>query len=271
VSPAVEDYRRVVDAFAARMEEELGDDLRSIILTGSMGRNQVVPGKSDLLDAVVVLRRGTLEDRERHERSLRAIVDSCQLVASSGLPFGHPCFFWEEGELADQDGLFMLGTVSPRSSRILAGVDVRPELSPGADAEAAARCVFFALSQRFMYPLSVFLDVPELPESQQATLFQRLVNMSKGLPLLVCAALGSPAEEALAPGKVRQILPDVDFGVLDEILAIRRGERPLPGMEGLRSLLRRALELGERIQDEVLASGTSPWRDLLASAPEAPA
>jgi hypothetical protein len=69
------EHRRVVrEAVASRLEGELGDLLRPVILTGSLGRGQAVPGKSDLLDAVVVLRRGALDDREAYERGLRAMV-----------------------------------------------------------------------------------------------------------------------------------------------------------------------------------------------------
>jgi hypothetical protein len=155
-------------------------------------------------------------------------------------------------------------TASAAMSRIVAGEDVRPRIAGGEGAAAVARCVLFALRQRFVFPLSSCLQTEEVAESELSVLFERLVNMAKGFPVLTCLALGPPGSELAAPGELRRALPDVDFGILDEIAAIRRGDLPLGGAEGARTLLQRMLELDERINDRVLARGAEPGRELLA-------
>jgi hypothetical protein len=264
MSPTVEDYWRVVEAIASRMEGALGDDLRSLILTGSLSRNRAVPGRSDL-DAIAVFRRGALDDREAYQRHVRALVDAFRFVASSGLPPGHPFHFSYEEELADQDCLYTANSQAfPDSSRIVAGEDVRPQIVAGIGAAAVARCVLFAMRQRFLFPLAAVLNAGELSAMEQGVLFERLVHMAKGLPIFACLALGLPSGENVGPRELRAALPEVDFGVLDEIAAIRRGEMALGGAEEVRGLLRRSLELSEAVNDRILAQGVEPWRDLLS-------
>lgn len=261
--PTLEDYWRAVSSFVTEMDR-LGDAIKAIILSGSLARGQAIPGKSDLLDALIIFRRGVLEERAEHRRIVEAMVDAHTALAGCGLPFVHPCHYFAEDELADLEGLYFSGAASPDASRILAGEDVRSRMSPGPGAEAAAHCVFFAMRQRYMNPLSVSLLATELPESQQIVLFRRLCNMEKRLPLSVCVALRLGAGEAAAPRRLRQALPDLDYGVLDEIAAIRHDDLPLGGDAGVRSLLRRALILGEQINERILALGIEPWRELLA-------
>jgi hypothetical protein len=260
-TPTLEDYWRAVDGFVAGMSP-LGDDLEAILLSGSMARNEAIPGDSDLLDAVVVVRRGLLDERKGFSRVVEQILAACEPLARSGLPFSHPPFFYAEDELDDLEDLYRGYLVSTRSCQVLCGRDLRPAFLAGPGATAVARCVLLAMERRFMHPLSVFLLPWELSKNLQDVLFQRLVRLWKYYPLMACVALGLPIERTTPIESLRPAFSHLDFSVFDEIHAIRRGDHAA-GPEELRGLLRRAFDLGERVNEKLHGSGMEPWGDLL--------
>ncbi len=261
MTPTLEDYWRAVDSFVTTMGR-LGDDVRGILLWGSLARGEAVPGQSDLLDALVVV-RGLLEKPEYFERVVQQILVACAPLAESGLPFHHPPNLYQEEELGDFDATFGPTLVSPDSSRLLLGEDLRPLVHWSDEGQAVARCAFFSLKRRFMDRLSVFLPPLRLSEQHQSILFDRLVDLRKSFPNRACAALGQPASQMHALATLRQALPDLDFSLFDEVAAIRKGERSIGRPEELQNLLRKAFDLMERIEERILTSATSRWSDLL--------
>jgi hypothetical protein len=265
MTPTVDDYWRAVDAFVSDMDR-CGKELRSVILWGSMARNEVVPGKSDLLDAVVVSSPGVLGDRERFERVAREILASCEAMAATGLPFVHPPDLYGEEELGDMDDLYRSSLVSPSSSRVLLGDDLRTAMLGGPGAETVGSCAFFALQRRFMQPLLLFLLPLKLSETEQDTLLHRLAHLRKSFPILACAALGRPANQKDALAELRQALPEIDFSVFDEIAAVRSKTLAPDGPEALRTLLRRAFATCEQVNERVLTSRAQDWNELIVPA-----
>lgn len=265
MTPTIDDYWRAVDAFVSDINR-CGEELRSVVLWGSMARNEAVPGKSDLIDAVVVSSPGVLGDRERFEGVAREILASCEAMAATGLPFVHPPHLYGEEELGDMDDLYRRTLVSPLSSRVLLGDDLRAEMLGGPGAETVAGCAFFALQRRFMQPLSLYLLPPKLSEADQGTLLHRLAHLRKSFPVLACAALGRPTNQKDALAELRRALPEIDFSVFDEITAVRSGELVPDGPEALRSLLRRAFATCGQVNERVLTSQAQDWNELIAPA-----
>jgi predicted nucleotidyltransferase len=261
--PALEDYWRVLDSFVDTMSG-LGEDLVSILLWGSLARGEAVAGKSDVLDLVIVVRRGLLEEREGFQRVVERIVAACEPVERSGLPYSHPPFLYAEEELGNLEDLYRLTLVSPQSSRVLFGDDVRPAVPCVAEARLVASCAFFAMQRRFVHPFTIFLHAATLSDREQAALATLLGQIRSNLPVLACAALGRPSNQADALADLRQALPEFDFSVFDEVAALRRGERPPGGPEDLQDLLRRTFEVAEALGELIQASGPAPWSGLLA-------
>ena len=265
MTPTLEDYWRAVDSFVTAMGR-IGDDLRGILLWGSLARGEVVPGRSDLLDALVVVRRGRLKEPADFDRVVQQILAACAPLAESGLPFVHPPNFYREEELGDFDAVFGPTLVASDSSRLLMGEDLRPLVNWSDEGQATARCAFFSLKRRFLDRLAVFLPPLRLSEQHQKILFDRLVDLRKSFPVMACAALGRPASQVHALADLRQALPDLDFSLFDEIAALRKGERSI-GPEALQALLRKVFDLTERIEERIVASATARWSDLLAVRP----
>jgi hypothetical protein len=251
VTPTLEDYWRAVDAFVTSMDG-LGGDLRGILLWGSLARGDAVPGKSDLLDALVIV-RGPLEKPAHFDQVVEQILVACAPLAESGLPFAHPPILYQEEELGDFDAAFGPTLVSPDSSRLLLGEDLRPLVRWSDEGQVVARCAFFSLKRRFLDRLSVFLPPLRLSEQHQSLLFDRLVDLHKVFPARASAALGRPAGQTHALATLRQALPDLDFSLFDEIAALRKGERSLGRPEELQDLLRKTFDLMERIEERVAA------------------
>jgi hypothetical protein len=181
------------------------------------------------------------------------------------LPFSHPPELHFEHALTDQEGLYFDTLVSPLTSRLTAGVDVRKRMSCDAGALRVARCTMFALRRRFLHPLAAFLHVEDLSPADQETLAARMGMLAKNVPVVLCAALGRSVDDATALGEMRRLLPDFDFGVLDEIVAIRRGERSFSGLGELKDLLRRLFDLLEPLNERILTSGAAAWQDFIVS------
>ena len=228
-------------------------------------RGDAIPGQSDVLDVVVVVRRGLLAEREGFQRVLQRIAAACAPVAKSGLPYAHPPFLYAEDELADVADLYRGTLVSPNSSRVLFGRDVRPEVLSIPEAQAVARCAYFALQRRYLHPFTAFLRPSPLSAPEMGMLWHILAQMRSNLPMVVCAALGRPSNQADALADLRQALPDLDLGIFDEIAEIRRGERSRGDCEDLKRLFRRMFEAGERIGERILAGGAEPWSGLTAA------
>ncbi|HZF08639.1 MAG TPA: hypothetical protein VFE33_07620 [Thermoanaerobaculia bacterium] len=279
MTPTLEDYGWAVDAFVTAMGR-LGDDVRGILLWGSLARGEVVPGQSDLLDAVVVVRRGLLKEPADFTRIVLQILAACAPLTERSLPFAHPPMLYREEELGDFDPIFGPTLVAPDASRLLVGEDLRPRVHWSDEGQAAARCAFFSMRRRFLDRLAVFLPPLPLSEPHQKILFDRLVDLRKSFPVMASAALGRPASQRQALADLREALPDLDFSLFDEIAALRKGERAIGGIggvggiggpEALQSLLRRAFDLAERIEERIVAAAMDRFRDLLAVRPGTPA
>jgi hypothetical protein len=266
MTPTLEDYWRAVDSFVAAMGR-LGDDVRGILLWGSLAGGEVVLGQSDLLDAVVVVRRGLLEEPADFDRVVQQILAACAPLAESGLPFAHPPILYREEDLGDFDAVFGPTLVAPDSSRLLLGEDLRPLVHWSDEAQAVARCAFFSRKRQFMDRLAAFLPPLRLSEQQQKILFHLLVDLCKNFPGIACAALGRPASRLHALTVLREALSDLDFSLFDEVAALRKDERSIRGQEALQGLLRKVFDLAERIEERILASERARWSDLLVVRP----
>lgn len=264
MTPTLEDYFRAVDSFVADMDR-LSDDVRGILLWGSLARGEVVLGQSDLLDALVVVRHGLLKEPAEFQRVVEQILIACAPLTSSGIPFDHPPNLFQEEELGDFDPIFGPSLVSPDSSRLLIGDDPRPRVHLSDEGEVVARCAFFSTKRRFMDRLAAFLPPMRLSSQQQSFLLDKLIDLSKFFPVITCAALGRSTSQKHALTELRQHLSDLDFSPFDVIKALRRGERSLGRPEELQDLLRATFDLSERIEERILASTTTRWGDLLAT------
>jgi len=105
--------------------QRLGPDLVSVLLYGSMARNEIRPGESDVLDVFVVLADTALSDQERFKAALLCMTEASVFLSTTGFPF-HPFHYHSLSELRDgfsaaYDPLWH----SDRTSQVVWGYDLR--------------------------------------------------------------------------------------------------------------------------------------------------
>jgi hypothetical protein len=239
----VSDYTRMVDEFVQAMSG-LGDDVCSVILYGSIVKNTVRPGVSDLIDAVVIFQPGVLQDETACYRALDVMTDISTRLANRGIPF-HPCHyftldFWSA--LAQ----YVPSWESERFSRIAAGRDVRPFLRSADLDFAYVRGLYFASCTQFRRSAALFMS--KLHSSQgPLKIGPFLRNFIRDLPI-PCFACNRPIERADSLLQVVQLFPhELDIRMLQELWErIENAPAHLEHDEAL-FLLEKCIELNETL------------------------
>jgi hypothetical protein len=250
-----EDYRRALAGFVADMEG-LGPDVICVLLYGSLARGDIRPGRSDLLDGVVVLADGVMEERERLGRVLLAMVESCRKLASVGVPF-QPFHYCSAGELGLTPAMFAPIWASRRSSKVLLGDDCRGRMTPTAGSLAAARNAFFR-ARRAAQALSRFSTPSQLSERERRSLEERLIAFRKNILQAALMAAGELTAPEDVMARMKEAVPGVDLSVIDGIDALRSSPSGAVAAETLAALAGALVHLVEELNRAVLASGKYP-------------
>lgn len=225
-----------------------GADVVSVLLYGSMARGDVRPGKSDVLDAFVFLGPETFADRERFATTLQTMVDACERLSRSGLPF-HPFLYWGVDEPIP--AVILSACKEENLSRIVTGEDIREGISATPASRAAAQTAFFE-ARRLGYPLMSLAQQSSLDKHEVAAAARGLAEIHKYVTLLACLALGVDASTPHAVQRLNETVPGVRMDVLAELEGLRdRDPDELDGKQ-LLELLRRALAWVEEINDEIV-------------------
>jgi hypothetical protein len=246
----VEDYDRAVQAFVADMRA-CGDDMVSILLYGSVARESVVPGESDLLDAQVFLRDEVFQDKERFLRVLQTMVESCQRLLRTGIPF-HPFIYFSRAEASYHPALYLSNWKSEKTSRVLYGEDIRPQISSRESSRAVAANAFFEGRRSMAHPLAVYLSRKDWTPQDRREVVHRLISLKKHMTIMACFALGIPTEASQAVAELEKVLPDLDTSVLKRIDSLRDQTGPREELRDPRGLLRETLIFIENLHDRII-------------------
>lgn len=207
-------YVEYVNNFV-RIISRLGDAVNMVLLYGSVRRNDIRPGTSDLIDAVVVLSSETFLDEDRFCHTLRVMTESCAAMSSSGLPF-HPFHYIE----ASPNGwstvpIYLPAWTSEEHSQVLLGSDQRGELH-SSDTEYE-----FMQGWYFMLSHSIYRRAASSPsDKDKAAFISSLIHSMRDLPQFACLACRHSVERRNAFQEIRHILPDVDTNMLDMLFAM---------------------------------------------------
>jgi hypothetical protein len=244
----VNDYHSAVAGFLADIDD-IGSDLLSVLLYGSLARNNIRPGHSDILDAYVCLRSTVFEDRSKFMRALEAMVTACTRLSHTGLPF-HPFHYFSEDELERLPATY-LAMWRSSEGQVLAGADVRSRIDSSPASLAIERATFFNVRRTMGYFLSRHLQLDFKP-GEAKRVARSLVSMKKHLLPMACAVLDIWTVSSEAPRELENALPGIDMTVLQKIdeLDNSETEEPDPGL--VRETLRDSLLFMERLNDILL-------------------
>jgi|KBSSwiStaDraftv2_1062776.scaffolds.fasta_scaffold82357_3 predicted nucleotidyltransferase len=249
----VQDYDNAIRDFLSDLDQ-LGDDVASVLLYGSVAREDVVPGESDLMDAHVFLRNEVFQDKDRFLRSLEVMVEACGRLSQTGLPF-HPWHYFSLDEAVLSPAMYLPTWHSDRTSKVLKGEDIRPRISSTETSHAVAATSFFNARRTTAHLLAFYLSKKEWSADDEQKVKHRLASLKKHICIMGCFALGIPAEASEAVAKLRERLPSLDIAVLYAIDSLRN-ETGAPPQEprALRQVLRDALMFVEHLHDEIVAA-----------------
>lgn len=244
----VEDYEAALDAFLADMQN-LGSDLLSVLLYGSLARGDIRPGRSDIMDAYVYLRRDVFESREKFIKALEIMTDASIRLSRTGLPY-HPFHYFSEDELNSLPAVY--GPTWKRNERtVLAGEDVRSKIGSTPATVSVARVSFFNTRRTMGYFLSQYLK-KEFKAGECEKVAKSLGSLRKHLLPMACAVLDIWTVSSESISELQSALPGLDVSVLEKIDKVAKLEPDELDPNDVRQTLRETLCFMEDLRDRLL-------------------
>jgi predicted nucleotidyltransferase len=241
-----ETYQRALSDFLNSLHE-MEEDVTGVLLFGSLVRDEVSPGRSDIMDAFVFLREEVFRDRERYLNALRIMAGCCERLGDSGIPF-HPFFYWDASE--PLSAMFLPPFRSEQYSRVIMGSDVRPRLRSSAAGRAYAGKAFFA-ARRKGHALSAYLSKQELTGEDRKRIAAALLSGRKYFPLLACLALDRWVGESEMVRELEETFPDLETAVLNRCKILRTEPDTINDSGLLLELLRGMLVFVESLHERI--------------------
>jgi hypothetical protein len=183
---------------------------RSVMLYGSIARDEVRPGRSDVLDAVVVLDDAALQSLLLYKRLLTKLTLACQSISSLGLPF-HPFHYYRRTEiLTAHPALFLPTWKLEGFSKVAAGEDLRIAIQTTSASIVVARTEWYSF-RRYLLSLAALCIRPTLRAFERKIIIDAMVKSQKKLPLLVCLACDRWVEQSESHHELERMFPTFDL------------------------------------------------------------
>ena len=224
------------------------------MLYGSMARDEIVPGHSDL-DFWVFVHQAEMRDEARFSQLLEDLVGAAQILADSGLPVIHAFCYYADDELGWLPQALVPNLSQPASGQAIVGDFLGDQLGSTPASRVHYRLSYFLEMRRQVFlPLTLFLERTELKQREARAIFAGLKYL-KYIPEAACGALDIwPGEEA-APQRLAEAMPGLDVSIVSEVMAARLRGRLVQDPAALGGLLSRSLQFIETIHDELVRRG----------------
>ena len=243
------EYQTAFDHFVTSISR-LQENGRSVLLYGSMARGDVIPGHSDI-DFWVILADGVLRDQDRFHHAFEVMLTAGRELVASGLPIIHAFCYYGADEIEWLPAALVPNLCSPRSSRIVFGEDVRPQMkSTAASHQLYQTSYFFEMRRQMFLPLTPYLKRETLADKEAQHILASLKYI-KYIPEAACAALDLWPGELDAVALLGQELA-IDMAVVQRVEAWRTGGNPLSDEAFVQQILREALLFVEQINDKLV-------------------
>ncbi len=243
------DYTNEVKFFLEDISE-LGDDVCSVILYGSLVKETIRPGLSDLLDAVVVVEPGLLTNETSYYRAIDLMIKICSRLSRTGAPF-HPFHYFAN----DPNGwsavaLYVPAWTSDRYSRIVAGTDVRPLLRTSDSELQYMRGWYFATS-RWFRRRALFLNAVLDRQEGLREVIPALQEFTRNHPQFACFACNRSVDRAEALAEIAALFPGFDIDSLQRLSETAEQSPTDIDTQAAQRLLEQALQLNESLYKSV--------------------
>ena len=221
-------------------------NLIAIFLCGSIAKGTIQPGKSDVMDACVVLSDQTSHDYRSFCNSLSAMTSICIWLESCGLPY-HPFLYCFETEFCThQFGLFIKAWCSNKSSRVLFGPDLRRSAQSSPGMQEALVDSFPVIRAALQQMTCIFY--PHASHREISLCSHLIRGFLKAAPTLACLKLGHHVDESESRAALSRLRNHIVSSRFDLIETLISG---LITLEDARLVVRECLSLYEQIYLEV--------------------
>jgi predicted nucleotidyltransferase len=228
-----EHYQEALDQFKRRCET-LGQRVVSIILFGSMARGEISPGESDILDAIVILHDGVFADKAEFCQTLEILVQACKDLESSGLPF-HPFVYYSQSQFTER----FLTYFSLKHSKVLLGSDVRDQSHTSDRDRSLNQLTFFGYRRLVQRAI----QLADLHMTDQTAARSTVEWFLKSMFTAAAFACGQETFYPESVQVVRNLLPKLNLGNLDSVIAFNRADTVTPATA--RAAVLQAVEIAE--------------------------
>lgn len=243
------DYEQAIDAFAAQLAD-LGDDVISVFLFGSMARGEAVAGYSDL-DFWIFLETAVFHDQPRFKNALKAIIDAHHQLAERGIPVSNAGCYASRANIQNLPAMLLPNLQTDSACRLVLGQDIRPKMQTTPESRHFnGAATFFEMRRIFYHPLAQYLDHSALDETARWAIFAGLQYI-KYLPEAVCAALDVWPGEHGTTAALAERWPDEDWGIVARIKVFCAQHGPLADEALLRAKLHETLLFVERLNEKL--------------------
>jgi hypothetical protein len=232
---------------------EVRDAIISLVFYGSMARQSLRPGKSDMCDAYLVLDDKCFQDYDDFQRVFRAMVQSSRKMNRAGgdIPF-HPFKYTSASDWSYRHPpMFHSEWESDLLSRIAFGDDIRGYTASSSAGVSCARRALFALPS-LSRRCAGFLRKEELNLREMAFVLKTLASGIKMIPRWLCAACDIWANNETALKHLAEIAPSLDLSPVNggDNLPIRSSGEV--AVRQALDALRRMLELVDQASDAAM-------------------
>ena len=245
------DYEQAIDGFAARLAE-LGDDVLSVFLFGSMARGEAVAGYSDL-DFWIFLDTAVFHDETRFKTALQTIIDAHHQLDGRGIPVSNAGCYASQANITRLPAMLLPNLQSETASRVILGQNIRQQMQTTPESrQFNGAATFFEMRRHFYHPLAQYLDRPIVDEVARWSIFGGLQTI-KYLPEAVCAALDLWPGEHGAIEALAELWPDEDWDTVARVKSFCAQHGPAADKTQLLANLRQMMLFIERLNDKLVA------------------
>lgn len=245
------DYEQAINDFAARLAE-LGDDVFSVFLFGSMARGQAVAGYSDL-DFWIFWETAVSHDETRFKTALQTLIAAHHRLAERGIPVSNAGCYTSQADVERLPAMLLPNLQSDTASRVILGQDIRQQMKTTPESRRFnGASTFFEMRRQFYHPLAQYLDQNTLTTEARWAVYAGLQTI-KYLPEAVCAALDLWPGEHGAVAALVERWPGEDWGIVARVKSFCAQHGPAAEAAELLANLRETLLFIERLNDKLSA------------------
>ncbi len=238
------------DTLAQFVQTMRTPQVKSCYLYGSMARDDIKPGQSDI-DFWVFLDDEVFENKIAFRDVFETMVQAAKDLQESGLPIVHAFCYYAVGEAGWLPAALVPNLQSDVSSKLVIGDDLREQMGSTKASLYTHRTSYFTeMRQKMFHPLTPYLAKETYSEYEVAHILGALKYV-KYLAEAACAALLMYPGELEAIPTLSETFPELDIHVIDEIEQYRMQYNHDRDHEKLHTMLLQALQFVESVHHNI--------------------